>query len=768
MFHLKKNGWEEHVGLKVAIILAALTPAYDACATQVMASMTSGMEVNSDGDVGGAAPPGTIPVEGETVTVDGSTPVSSYLVRQNGVLNIVEGGVVETVTVRQSKINMSGGTITAGLLLDGGRAEIDRSAVRNESGYGITMGYGFLPVDFVREAIISSSDVSGVGVGILLGGRGVMTLKNTTVSGTKTGSTEGHGINVVGADLSISERSHVRGDRYGLKIMYADDSFGPGGGRAENSAIIDNSIVEGSEGAAIRVDGPSAYGSGGTVADIVVQNQSTLLAGNGNLLEAAEESIVSFKVDNSTLNGNLVADTTSTLNVTLQRNAQLTGNIVNSNTLAITSGANWTMAGDNQVKSLAMRGGRVSFGEGAFKTLTLNELSGRGTFDMRINLDNHQGDLLRVEGLARGNHTLNVKNTGVEIVDPDMEPLLLVDTDGGDAKFSLLGSRVDMGVYSYGLEQQGDDWFIVGSGKTISPSTQSVLALFNAAPNIWNSELTTLRSRMGEVRGQEQGGGWMRAYGSRFNASTGDGVDYRNNQSGLSFGADAPLPVSVGQLTLGLMAGYSNNDLAISEGTSGNVGSYYVGGYGTWLLDDGYYLDAVLKLNRFRNESKVAMSDGTKAKGNYESTGVGGSVEFGRHINLADGYFIEPFAQFSSVWIQGDRYSLDNGMQASNERTRSVSGKVGASVGRNITLEDGGVLQPYIRVAAAQEFSRGSEVKVNTSRFDNDLFGSRAEVGAGVSVSLSERLQLHADFDYMTGKRVEQPWGASVGLKLAF
>jgi outer membrane autotransporter protein len=35
-------------------------------------------------------------------------------------------------------------------------------------------------------------------------------------------------------------------------------------------------------------------------------------------------------------------------------------------------------------------------------------------------------------------------------------------------------------------------------------------------------------------------------------------------------------------------------------------------------------------------------------------------------------------------------------------------------------------------------------------------------------VSLSERLQVHADFDYMKGKHVEQPWGANVGLRLAF
>ncbi|WP_426142027.1 autotransporter outer membrane beta-barrel domain-containing protein [Pseudomonas sp. DWP3-1-2] len=529
--------------------------------------------------------------------------------------------------------------------------------------------------------------------------------------------------------------------------------------------VIDNSSVDGVNGAAIKAINTFTTPA---IANITLQNNSTLHGGNGNLLEVIGGSTANFSVDDSRLTGNLVSDDTSTLNVILQNQAQLTGDIVNSNTLAIKSGASWNMVGDGSARSLSMDGGRVSFGEGAFKTLTLGELSGSGVFDMRINLDNHAGDLLKVTGLASGIHTLKVQNTGVESVTPEVEPLLVVDTEGGEAQFGLLGGKADLGVYSYELEQRGDDWFIVGSGKTISPSTQSVLALFNAAPNIWNSELTTLRSRMGEVRGKPLGGAWMRSYGSRFNASTGDGVDYQQKQSGFALGVDAPLEVATGELSLGVMAGYSKNDLNLSRGTTGNVDSYYVGGYGTWLLDDGYYVDGVLKLNRFRNASKVAMSDGTKAKGDYESTGIGGSLELGRHITFDEGYFLEPYAQLSSVWVQGDSYRLDNGMQANNDRTQSVLGKVGTSAGRSIALKDGGVLKPYLRVALAQEFSRSNDVKVNDKRFDNDLFGSRAELGAGISVSLSERLQLHADFDYMKGKHVEQPWGANIGLKLAF
>ncbi|NAT16169.1 hypothetical protein CU663_10235 [Pseudomonas syringae pv. actinidifoliorum] len=219
---------------------------------------------------------------------------------------------------------------------------------------------------------------------------------------------------------------------------------------------------------------------------------------------------------------------------------------------------------------------------------------------------------------------------------------------------------------------------------------------------------------------------------------------------------------------VGVLGGYSTSDLDLSRGTTGKVASYYAGAYGTWLSDDGYYVDGVLKLNRFRNKADVAMSDASKAKGDYGNTGVGGWVEVGRHIKLADDYFLEPFAQLSSVVVQGQELRLDNGMKAKNARTRSVLGKVGTSLGRTVALKDGGVLQPYVRVAVAQEFSRRNEVKANDVKFDNSLFGSRGELGAGVSVSLSERLKLHADVDYMKGQHIEQPWGANVGLRLTF
>jgi outer membrane autotransporter protein len=697
---------------------------------------------------------------------------NDYRISGNATLNINDARV-GWIEAGSSAININGGSVSsdslgyAGLKLSAGVLTADNAVISSSVNVGLavtSLQQG--PVLVGSEADVSNSEIYGVGVGALVGESGSLRLSGTRVFGVYGNRTLGNGLRVNSGHLSATNGSLIRGDDAGIYISTTGGTPGEGTSPFATSWInIDGSTVQGLAGSAIKVESKRDIGS---IANITIQNNSTLLAGNGNLLEVEKSSTANFTVDHSTLNGNLVADDTSTMNVTLQNGAQLTGNVVNGNNLTINSGAQWQMLGDSTVKAMNLNGGLVSFGGERFHTLSLGALSGTGTFSMGMDLDTGLGDLLEVNGQANGDFKLDIQNTGVDVVLPGLQPLQVVHTEGGDAQFSLIGGRVDLGAYSYLLEQQGNDWFIVGDGKTVSPSTQSVLALFNAAPNIWMSELSTLRSRMGEVRGSGQGGGWIRAYGNRFDATTGAGIDYKQRQNGFTFGADAPVPVSDGQLVVGVLGGYSKSDLDMSRGTTGEVDSYYVGAYGTWLSEEGYYLDGVLKLNKFHNNSKVAMSDGSKAKGDYKNTGVGGSLEFGKHIKLADDYFVEPFAQMAAVVVQGDSYSLDNGLEARNGRTQSVLGKVGSSVGRNIALKDGGVLQPYLRAAVAHEFARSNKVKVNDTRFNNDLFGSRAEVGAGVSVSLSSRLQVHADFDYMKGDHVEQPWGANVGVRLAF
>lgn len=385
---------------------------------------------------------------------------------------------------------------------------------------------------------------------------------------------------------------------------------------------------------------------------------------------------------------------------------------------------------------MELNGGVVQFGNpGEFFKLTVGNLSGTGgTFSMHTNFG--QIDTLTVTGTATGKHSVEIDASGFEPVAAGAIPVIHIAA--GDAEFSLRDGPVDLGAYSYELLKQGNnDWYLNTATKVISPAAASVMALSNTAPTVWYGELTTLRSRMGEVRKDNgKAGGWVRTYGNKFDVDASSGVAYQQSQQGFSFGADAPLPMGDGQWLVGLLGGYSQSDLNLSHGTRGTVDSYYVGLYTTWLAANGYYFDAVVKFNHFQNTSDVRLSDGQKTKGKYNNNALGTSLEFGRHIKLADDYFVEPYTQLSGVIVQGKSYALDNGLTAETDHTRSLLGEVGATAGRNFMLGEGKVIQPYIRAAYVHEFAKNNQVKVNNKVLNNDLSGSRGKLGAGIALTL--------------------------------
>ena len=600
--------------------------------------------------------------------------------------------------------------------------------------------------------------------------------------------------NVTGSDSVSLDGSSIKGNvasATGAGLLFLRAGATLDGDVASNNVSIDASAMKGDITSTAGVGQVALTGGSLLIGDVTGNDSINLDRSSirGNVFSATSAGLLSLQ-NGSTVEGNVSSNNVSlnastlTGNITsldgtgvvsLENESAWTGNLVNVNRLTVGDPSVWTMNGSNTVNTLVMNEGVVRFGEvNQFYQLDVGNLSGNGTFIMDADYTTNQHDLLNVTGSATGNHTLQIAGSGVDPVSP--VPLNIVHTAGGDATFALAGGRpVDVGTYSYQLASSansagGSDWYLDPTNKTISPGTASVLALFNTAPTVWYGELTSLRSRMGELRfNGGQAGGWVRAYGNKYNVDEASGVGYKQTQQGFSLGADAPLPVGDGQWLVGVLAGHSASDLSLNYGTSGTVKSYYVGAYTTWLdQETGYYFDGVLKLNRFRNDSKVSMSDGTRAKGDYDNVGVGGSVEFGRHIKLDDGYFVEPFTQLSTVVIQGKDYGLNNGMQAEGDRTRSLLGKVGVTTGRNFTLKDGKVVQPYVRVAGVHEFAKSNKVRVNNNVFNNDLSGSRGELGAGVAVAFSDKLQLHADFDYATGQHIEQPFGANVGLRFSW
>jgi outer membrane autotransporter protein len=721
-------------------------------------------------------------VDNSTLDVDSTVPPTDYLVRNNGVLNLAQAMTHTLNVISGSTLNINGATVNAesgieGISITASRGNLVQADVTSDS-IAMMVNRSFSSTQG-STVTATDSQFRGGEAGIQITALSNLTLIDSEVTGQAAGSV---GLNMIGGEVHATDGTRISGDRAGVRMV--NDSSVSG----SNTLVLDGASVEGRNGPAIEV-------AGGANVIIEVLNNSTLQGSANQLLAVQEASTAAVKVGNSTLIGNfsvtgastadfifdrghmtgdMLVEDGSTANVTLQNQSQFTGRLDKVASVNINDNSNWTLTGDDFVGAMRLEGGRVIFGAAqapaTYFELTVGSLAGTGTFEMKGDFANGQSDFLNVLGQSEGQFDLAVQASGLDAASPQQLTLVRTGTTDG-ANFALAGDqRVDVGTWSYGLasreiEGGAKEWFLDPTTEVISPGARSVLALFNTAPTVWYGELSSLRSRMGELRfNGGQAGGWIRTYGNKYNVADGSGVGYQQTQQGLSLGADARVGES--QVLVGVLAGTSESDLDLNRGTSGTVKSYYVGPYVTWLdSDTGYYIDGVLKFNRFRNESKVNLSDGSRTKGDYDNWGVGGSAEFGRHIKLANGYFVEPSAQLSAVQIQGKHYTLDNDMDADGDRMRSLLGKAGATFGRNFGFANGAVAQPYVRAAVAHEFASNNEVKVNNNVFNNDLSGSRAEFGAGVAVAMSQRWQMHFDLDYAKGKHIEQPYGVNLGLR---
>lgn len=698
---------------------------------------------------------GRIVDNGESPVIDGSTELYSYLVRNKSSLTANGASTTQIRVETGSSLTLNRTTVTASAspvgvdLLDSTATIIGSNITGSSTGLSVgttrAVGQG-------SSATVTGSHITGGFDGAVVSGLSQLDLNQSTLTGTN-----GFGLLLANGRVSATD-STIRGGINGIVLTTDQTVQQPG------RLVLNGTTVQGQSGAAIVVDD---FGLPATTAQILVGNKSTLVGGNGKALEVKGSSTANMVVDNSDVTGDITADAGAIANITLQNQATLTGRLESVASLAINSQAQWNMVENASVENLSMNGGSINFGNPTdFYKLTVGNLSGNGNFIMHADFATGQVDTLTVTDTATGNHTVQMDSSGAE---PTGIAIPVIHIAAGDAQFSLLHGPIELGAFSYSLTQQGsNDWYLDPATRVISPGTQSVLALFSTAPTVWYGELSTLRTRMGEVRmDDDKAGGWIRAYGNKYNVSASSGVAYQQTQQGLSFGADAPLPIGSGQWLVGLLGGYSKSDLDLSGGTSGTVDSYYVGAYTTWLDESGYYFDGVLKLNHFENESKVQLSDGKKAKGNYDNNGIGASLEFGRNIALADDYFIEPFTQLSGVIIQGQDYDLDNGLSAEGDRTRSLLGKVGATAGRNFKV-NGRAVQPYLRAAYVHEFVKNNEVQVNNNVFNNDLSGSRGELGAGLALSLTDKWNAHVDLDYSNGDKIEQPWGFNFGVRYSW
>ncbi len=493
---------------------------------------------------------------------------------------------------------------------------------------------------------------------------------------------------------------------------------------------------------------------------------TTVSLASGSVIDGNLNAIHTLALQDSQLTGNVTADGTTGSSVSLSGKTSLLGNLENYDSISVRDNAMWSLIQSANIRRLALSSGSVNLNSQGnnYRTLTVNNLVGQGLFLLRSDIAANKGDQLIIDGQTSGSHLLSITNTGEE---PDHSlPLTVVRTADGGGDFSLQNGRVDAGVYEYRLQHQGNDWDLLKT-EELTPSTETVLSVVNATPAVWTGELNTVRGRLGDLRttAKHDGGLWAQYMGQETHVSPGGGISYQQKQSGLAIGGDKAFDVREGKLLTGLFTGYSDNDINAHYGNS-NIDSYFIGGYTTWMADSGWFVDLMLKGNKFHNNVEATMSNGVASKGNYNNYGIGFSSEFGKNILLSQGWFIEPSLQLSSLWMSGKEFKLDNGLKVSNDSAKSKQAALNMALGKNLTLDNGMSLSPYVRVSYQHEFAKANDVSVNDIAFKNDMSGGNGMYEVGLNAQVSDKAYIYTDASYSKGNKVESPWATHVGVRI--
>ncbi|ALM84693.1 autotransporter outer membrane beta-barrel domain-containing protein [Bordetella sp. N] len=760
------------------------------------------------------------------ITISGG----STLQAGSGNTRIIQVDTGGRANVSTDTVNLTGDVSASGanaqLQLDAGAGSIITGTFSADTAAALTL-------TATNATLNGNVNADGAGttaaIGVLSSGvlNGNVTATNGTtlaVSGDGAGGMVNGAINASGASpttINLSNTAQVTGpitiDGSTATINLASGAQALGGLALKNGATGTQVVVDGagsllSNGGntAISVDGT------GTTANIYLQNGGRLDAAAGNpLVNVTNAALANVTLDNTTQAGDLTQDATSKLNVTLQNNATLTGNLATS-ALAVNSGSTWRVGNQisQSVGDLSMNGGTIDFnsGTGPFKIVTASSLNGSGNLNMGVDFKpGASNDQLNIDGQANGSFGINANAQDQGVEDP-RNNIPMVFTQGGNAQFAILadGGKVDAGIYTYTLQKAGDDWVLVRSGtqpvpppdptnpaapiptptptstptgeptptpapaplpapEDLSPAAKTALSMSAALPYAFYGELGTLRQRQGDLRMNKTDSGlWARSYSTFNQIAKSAAPPFQLNQYGGSLGADKRFLLSSGDLYVGGFGSYSYNTLDIDGGSTGRINSYGGGAYATWMLSNGWYLDSVLKANNFDNELRVVGSSGSNARGKYSTPGFGGSIELGKHIDIGNNGFIEPYMQWAGFVAKSASETLDNNFRAHYGTAKSVQGQIGMLVGNNFEFKNGVIVQPYIKGAVIREFINNNRVTLNGTEFTQDMSGNRMLVGLGVATQLKPNLQIHLDTDYSTGGPINNSTNINFGVRYAF
>ena len=474
--------------------------------------------------------------------------------------------------------------------------------------------------------------------------------------------------------------------------------------------------------------------------------------------EEDEEDIA----NKATFHVQLLADNNSKLSGAIIENPQKPANTEVNVTL---TNSQWRFNQSSILHHLNTQNSTVKFEPTSeYKTLTIKgDLTGSTTFDLNTNIAENKADKIVVKGNAEGDHNLNVTDHGAHVANGKVT---LVETNSGNAKFHLANANgyVALGAYKYFLTPEGKNWVLAHSQSAVTPqpqpqpnitpslpATAQLLESANAQVSLRQAELLMVENelngihqRLGEIRTGEKGNIWVKNVNSHQKLtalSTGESQTsgFKQNVHSLQVGADA---AATDKVRLGGFVGHSQANIDFNNHYgNGKVKGQAIGVYGTYMADNGVYLDTIAQYSRLTADSNHT------EKHRYNAYTL--SSEIGKQFQLAGAWTVTPQVQLAWTHING---------KEKEDSLSAISSRVGLRLAKTFELSQGWKLQPYAEANAITTRHHHSDINYRGTQLNVESYRGRFTSAVGFNAGLGNH-RIGLEVNRADGKHIKQPFG---------
>ena len=532
-----------------------------------------------------------------------------------------------------------------------------------------------------------------------------------------------------------------------------------------------------------NIDAISILGSGSNL----TFNGESYIKGD---IDSAEGALL--KINNkSIINGDIYAELGGTVILDLAAGSKIVGaasslfnddgddpEYLNQDTTGIIkmnldNGASWEINQDwSYITELSGQGNIKFINDNNFGKLTIENLKGASTFNLRTDIAAQQSDKIIISKSsdtnrtvsAEGIHTINLINNGsVQTTGKEKLTLVEIDDDAINTAEFKTNHDVELGGYQYSLNKDGNDYVLTGQPITSStpiessaPITSSAMAsagFLNANYLMNYVETQTLLKRLGDMRTSgEFGDVWLRGFTGKLDSfSSGKLSQFDMRYHGFQFGADKQLSES-SPFVIGAFVGQTYGDPNYRKG-DGSLRSFNTGVYATYLDNSGFYIDSVAKYDRLKNQFKVRDTANNRVQGSGHSNGIGVSMELGQKFKIND-FYIEPQTQLSYSHQNGTTINASNGLNVKLGNYNSLLGRASALFGYEYK-SDKNSINLYAKTGIVREFDGDTYYKLNNHKESHSFKGNWWNNGVGINAQINQNHNIYLDLESSPGNKFD-------------